>query len=162
MEDKYLKFVSPKGVAQYPWLTKADTKFTPDGVYKVDLQLEAEEAKPLQDKLKKLYKEHFPKGSGRMPFKVDDAGNVVFKFKTKKKPVLFDASGQPMLDNINIYGGSKVKVSATAGPYEAAGNTGITLYLNAVQVIELVQGNNGSDVSSFGFAVEDGYIDFGN
>ena len=46
MDDKYVKLVTPKGVAKYPWLTKADTKFNPDGVYKTDLLISSEEAEP--------------------------------------------------------------------------------------------------------------------
>jgi hypothetical protein len=164
MDDKYLKLVTPKGVAQYPWLTKADTKFNPDGIYKIDLLLQVQEATNLTNKLIAYAKEQFPKGSPKLPFKseLDDSGaktgNVIFRFKSKKKPTLFDATGTPMDDSVVIYGGSTVKVSASAGAYNAAGNAGITLYLNAVQVIDLVSGSGGGDdLSTYGFAVEDGY-----
>lgn len=161
MDDKYVKLVTPKGVAKYPWLTKADTKFNPDGVYKTDLLLSSEEAKPLAAKIKDMFAKHFPKGKGKMPYfkELDDqekeTGNIVFRFKTKNKPALFDSDGKP-LHNINVFGGSQIKVSATAAPYSAAGNNGITLYLNAVQIIELVSGSGG-DSGGFGFTAEEGY-----
>ncbi len=161
MDDKYMKLVTPKGVAKYPWLTKADTKFNPDGVYKTDLLLSSEEAKPLAKQLKEFYDKHFNNKKGKMPYfkEVDDndkeTGNVVFRFKTKNKPALFDSDGKPM-QNVNVFGGSQVKVSATAAPYSAAGNQGITLYLNAVQIIELVSGSGG-DSGGFGFTAEEGY-----
>ena len=60
------------------------------------------------------------------------------------------------MQNVNVFGGSQVKVSATAAPYSAAGNQGITLYLNAVQIIELVSGSGG-DSGGFGFTAEEGY-----
>ena len=84
-----------------------------------------------------------------------ETGNIVFRFKTKNKPALFDSDGKP-LHNINVFGGSQIKVSATAAPYSAAGNNGITLYLNAVQIIELVSGSGG-DSGGFGFTAEEGY-----
>jgi hypothetical protein len=161
MDDKYMKLVTPKGVAKYPWLTKADTKFNPDGVYKTDLLLSSEDAKPLAAQIKEFYGKHFQSKKGKMPYfkETDDnekeTGNIIFRFKTKNKPALFDSDGKPM-QNVNVFGGSQVKVSATAAPYNAAGNNGITLYLNAVQIIELVTGGGG-DSDGFGFKAEEGY-----
>ena len=40
-------FTTPKGIAQYPWLSKPDTKFSEEGDYKVNLILNAEEAAPI-------------------------------------------------------------------------------------------------------------------
>lgn len=62
MTDKkkyFPKFTSPKGTFRYPKLIEPDygnEKFPkPDGEYKVDLILSAEEAKPLIDKLQPLH-----------------------------------------------------------------------------------------------------------
>ena len=160
-KDKYHKFVTPTGIARFPWLTKADTKFNPDGIYKTDLLLSSEDAKAIATELKDLFKKHHPKAKGKFPWAKDvgedgkETGNIIFKFKTKNKPALFDAKGKP-IQNTNVYGGSQIKVSATAAPYSAAGNVGITLYLNAVQVIELVTGDSGGQ-QSFGFVATDGY-----
>lgn len=64
MTDKrkaYPKYTSPRGTFRYPKLTEPDfgnEKFPkPDGEYKVDLVLSAEEAKPLIDKLQPLHDE---------------------------------------------------------------------------------------------------------
>ena len=158
-KDQYHKFISPVGVARFPWLTKADTKFNPEGVYKTDLILSSEDAKAIATELKGLFKKHYPDGKGRMPYSKEkgedgkETGNVIFKFKNK--PALFDAKGKP-IQNTNVYGGSKIKVSGTAAAYSAAGNLGVTLYLNAVQVIELVTGDSGGQ-QSFGFVAEEGY-----
>jgi hypothetical protein len=47
-ERKKLQFhITPAGIAQYPRLTKPDTKFNPDGHYKVTLVLPGAEAQPL-------------------------------------------------------------------------------------------------------------------
>lgn len=60
-KKSYPKFTSPKGTFRYPKLTEPDygnEKFPkPDGEYKVDLILSAEEAKPLIDKLQPLHDE---------------------------------------------------------------------------------------------------------
>ena len=37
-------FTTPKGIAQYPWLSKPDTKFSEEGEYKVNVILGKEEA----------------------------------------------------------------------------------------------------------------------
>lgn len=161
MEDKYLKITTPLGTAKWPWLTKADTKFDANGVFKTDLLLSSSDTKSIASQIKSFYEKHYPNSTGKMPYKKDvddtgkETGNYIFKFKTKNKPALFDASGKPMKD-VNVFGGSKIKISATAAPYSAAGNKGVTLYLNAVQVIELVTGDTGSS-TSFGFNAEDGY-----
>ena len=42
-----VKYTTPKGVAKYPYLDKPDTKFNPQGDYKVNLLLAKEESKKL-------------------------------------------------------------------------------------------------------------------
>lgn len=107
---------------------------------------------------------------------VDDDGNetgmIVVKVKMKasgvskkdgkpwtRKPTLFDAKGKPLPANAPpIWGGSTLKAAAEVVPYYTAKDNvvGITLRLNAVQVIELVSGQ-GRTASAFGFGEEDGY-----
>ena len=41
------KILTPKGVAQYPWLKNPDTQFNEAGEYKVNLVIPAKEAKDL-------------------------------------------------------------------------------------------------------------------
>ena len=102
---------------------------------------------------------------------VDDSGketgNVVIKFKCKakvttksgesfdNKPAIFDAKGNP-LTNVNIWGGTQMKVSAELIPYYTnMVGAGVSLRLRAVQILKLVEG--GTDSSGFGFEKEDGY-----
>ena len=47
MAEKLIEFTTPKGIAQYPWLSKPDTKFNEEGVYKVDLIIPKSDAIPL-------------------------------------------------------------------------------------------------------------------
>jgi len=48
-KKKAERFVSPKGIASYPYLTNPDTKFNPDGEYKVSLIVAGDEASKIID-----------------------------------------------------------------------------------------------------------------
>lgn len=147
------KFVSPKGTAQYPWLTKPDTKFSEEGSYKVSLAIPEADAKALakacQDAFIAAYGQS-KMSKAHMPFKKDENGNLVFNFKSKMKPRLYDAAGKPIKEDVSVGGGSVIKVSGAFGPYNKGANTGVALYLNAVQIIELVE------FSSSPFGAEEG------
>lgn len=198
-----VKVLTPKGIAIYPWLNKPDTKFNPEGEYRIRIKLTAEEAQPIMDKLEEAAakavvdataelneKIATEKGEklvkakkalkelkiGDLPAKpdYDDEGNetgyVVINFKlkatrkdkegnpVKQSPKLFDAAGAELSKSADIWGGSEVKVAGVVNPfYMAATNTvGVSLRLNAVQVLKLSSGNSG-DADSFGFGKEDGY-----
>lgn len=51
---KYEAVTTPVGSAVFPWITKADTKFTPEGMYKVDLAIPEELAGDIIHKLEKV------------------------------------------------------------------------------------------------------------
>lgn len=100
----------------------------------------------------------------------EPTGDLSFKFSTHasgvnkkgekwvKKVPMFDAGGKPILRLASIWGGTKGKVSFTVAPYfvEGTGTGGLKMYLNAVQIIDLVAGGGG-DAGQFGFGAEDGY-----
>lgn len=180
MATKQPRYTSPKGTAKYPWLSVPDTKFNPDGDYKVTLvlpieeadsmiqfldeQLAASEAKAKKDNPGKKVK------VADAPYKVDEEnGNIEVSFKLKarvnmqngdsfeQRPALFDAKGKPLQD-VNVGGGSKIKVSYECVPfYTALIGAGISLRLRAVQVIDLVEFSGGAAAGAFGFEEEDGY-----
>lgn len=78
---------------------------------------------------------------------VDREGN-------EKKIVMFDAKGKRI--EANVGRGSLLKLSLAAGPYDSNLGAGLSLYLNAVQVIELKEYRGGS-ASGYGFGEEEGY-----
>lgn len=103
----------------------------------------------------------------------EPTGDYVFKFKTKasgttkdgkaweRKVPLFDAKGVPAKNIKAIWGGSEGKVSFSATPYFVAGQgtAGLSLRLEAVQILKLSSGGARS-ASEFGFgAEEDGDFD---
>lgn len=101
----------------------------------------------------------------------EPTGNVIFKFKMKasgkdkktgkpwsRKPTIFDAKGKPMVPVPVIWGGTVGKVSFEVSPYFVQGQAmaGISLALNAVQIIDLRTGGGGN-AESYGFGEEEGY-----
>lgn len=169
-------FTTPKGIAQYPWLSKPDTKFDEEGQYKVNLILSQEDAKPLIQQINESFaqnlKEETKKNKGKdiktanPPYsdELDDdgkpTGNIVIKFKSKAiyPPAIFDAQGNVMKDS-NIWGGSEIRVNGSIAPYYVPLiGAGVSLRLRAVQVIEYVEGGTGS-ADRFGFEeVEGGFV----
>lgn len=75
-----------------------------------------------------------------------------------RSPALFDAAGRKLDEAPAVYGGSILRVAAEAQPYyKAADNEiGVSLRLEAVQIIELVSGGQ-RDASDYGFGSEDGF-----
>lgn len=100
----------------------------------------------------------------------EETGKVIIRPKMKakvkrkdgsvqeRKPVVFDAKGLKLKNPPIIGGGSKMKLAITIQPYhmESTNEVGITFYLNAVQIIELVTGGERS-AEGYGFGAEEGY-----
>jgi len=167
-------FTTPKGIAQYPWLSKPDTKFNEEGEYKVNLILSKKEAAPVIEQINAAFAENFKvqeKEHGKdiktanPPYtdELDDdnkpTGNVIIKFKSKAlyPPTIFDAKGNVMKDS-NIWGGSEIRVNGSIAPYYVKLiGAGIALRLRAVQVIQYVEGGTGS-ADRFGFGEEEGFV----
>jgi len=168
--------VTPKGELVYPHLSKPDTKFDKDGVYRTVLKTEYnDEAKQFARKLEELvdeYAHQLGKKTKRapLPFKINEEDGtleVTLKCKAKgirndgttweQKPVIFDSKGTPFEPDGVIWGGTVAKISFTPSLYSVAAiGTGISLRLKAVQIIDLVKGGNSSD--TYGFTEEEGHV----
>lgn len=147
--------VTPAGRAVYPHISQADThgEFA-DNKFKTGLRLESElNAKELVKTIKAFAAENFPgaKNVG-LPFKEQDDGTIIFRFKSKRKPMVYDAKRNLMDPEPNVGGGSLIKVAYKLSPYNSKGNKGVTAYLDLVQVLELHQGADASV-----FEIEDGF-----
>lgn len=95
-------------------------------------------------------------------------GRILFRFKTsafyekrdgtklQRKVPLFDAMQQPVLLKEEPGNGSLVRVAFTCAPYfvEGQGAGGLSLYLDAVQIIKLNQ-FGGRSASDYGFGEEE-------
>ena len=180
-KKKVERFVSPKGIASYPYLTHPDTKFNPDGEYKVSLIVASDDASKtiafLTEKhraaVAQVKKENAGKRvkEGDLPIIENEDGTVTFKFKMKAKvipkkgepfeqqPALFDAKGKPLTGETKVGGGSTIKVCYEVVPYYTAiAGVGISLRLKAVQIIELKEySGGGGNAESYGFGEEEGF-----
>lgn len=144
-----------------------DDKYTEE--LKAMLQAELDAAKASDDWKGKKYQADPSLGfKPEMDKEGNETGRTLFKFHTKheykdkegnivrKIVPIFDAKNKPI--DVNLGHGSKVKINFTPGAFHLhAKNYGVTLYLNAIQVIELVEFGDGRDGSAFGFGEEDGY-----
>ena len=179
-KPKLPRYVTPAGTAQYPYLTKPDTKFNPDGEYKLKLEIPADKAQDIVTFLDEQFAAAVAAAKKENPGKRmkeadppylvnEETGTVAVSFKLKAKvtpkngepfeqrPAIFDAKGKPIKD-VNIGGGSTVKVAYEVLPfYTAIVGAGISLRLKACQVINLVEFSGGAGAEAFGFGEEDGY-----
>ena len=182
MTKQLSKIVSPRGIAVYPWLNRPDTKFSADGDYKVTLKVGAADALPLIQQLDEIisnYQSQQAKSDPKLgrynvspPYEeeMDDQGNLtgnfLFKFKQKAKihtkdgrtidmkVALVDASRTPT--NVNVGGGSEIKIAATVAPYamSTTKTIGLSLRPSAIQILSLAEST--SNVVSL-FDDEDGF-----
>jgi hypothetical protein len=166
---------TPAGTARYPSLNKPDTKFDEVGVYKVNLELSAEDAEPFLSQVESLLAEFVAQKKAELkkdklkmhaaPWEEND-GQVQLKLKVKalgkdkagetysRAPKLFNAAGEVITDNIG--GGSKLKVAVVPYCwYTASLGAGITLQPKAVQVLELVTWGDGGSAAAYGFDVSE-------
>ena len=175
---------TPKGVFVYPRLSTPDTKFNEAGVYSVKVKLEGKEAAALKKEIDAGIKASLeaarkeaknPVKAKKMkqadpPYSEQEDGSTDFNFKMtasgiskktdkpwSRKPALFDAKGKPLAEDLMIGGGSVGKVSYEMSPfYTALVGAGVSLRLEAVQIIELVEWTGGT-ATSYGFEEEEGF-----
>lgn len=101
----------------------------------------------------------------------NETGDLLFNFKmtasgvSKKTgkpwtraPRVFDAA-KNVMDGSIVWGGTVGKVAFTVNPYfvSGQGTCGLSLRLEAVQVIDLVSGGQ-RNADAYGFGEEDGYV----
>ncbi len=171
------------GVAVWPHLNSPDYEYDEGGVYQVKLRLSGEDAEKFEAFCAAQQKEAAAeakaegkfKGRGKvpladLPFKEDEDGNKLFNFKMKatgttrggekftRSPKLFDASGQPCND-ARVGGGSVIRVSFEPYRYysKLVGGAGVSLRLEAVQIITLEEWTSGRDAEGYGFEATDGF-----
>ena len=183
-KKKVARYITAKGIAQYPWIFEPDTKFDADGQYHIQLIVSKEDA---QDMIKRLsdmldeFKAKTEKEKGKKVGKMDffdetpEGDSVQFKFKQKHLlrrkdgssvevhiPV-FDSRGGCVTAESKMGTGSTVKICYSPLPYYNAvtKSVGLSLRLVAVQVLALVQYSAGA-AEGFGFSTDlDGYVNEG-
>tara|TARA_R110000824_G_scaffold74738_1_gene189856 strand:- start:421 stop:1029 length:609 start_codon:yes stop_codon:yes gene_type:complete len=185
MPSKHTRLTTPVGTARWPRLSKPDTKFDKDGVYKVDLILSADDAAPVKTAIEEVMKAHIAqvkkekpnlKKRADMPFveEVDDGGNEtgnwVFKFKLKavgvngedrweQRPLIIDSQTKPIdSESTEVGQGSLISVGCEIIPYiSPMVGVGISLRLKVVQVVDLRESGSSVD-DNWGFDVVEGFV----
>ncbi len=160
MADKKEKHVTPVGIAKWAHLNTPKPAFAGDkgAKYQIDVLFDPNDAewKEWGAKIKQMLADTKGKNS---PFKQekDQEDNptgkwfVTFKTSEQFKPGLFDKYGKQISETVLIGNGSKVRVNYNPREYEGFGG-GLALYLNAVQVLELVE-YTGRSADAYGFDV---------
>lgn len=153
-EVKKIKFISPKGIANYPHLSEPDTKGQyADNKFKTKLVIPAKDAKQFVEFLKAEGAKHFGKKQHKLPAVKDENGNIVIIAKSKFKPGVFDSRNNPVTKDLKIGGGSTLRLGGVLFMYK----DGVSLQLNQVQVIDLVEYGGGAGSSMFGADEEGGF-----
>ncbi len=62
-------------------------------------------------------------------------GTVYLNAKTTTKPKVFDAKVEEILDSTEVSSGDRAKVSLNFKAFDKAGNKGVGVYLNAIQIL---------------------------
>lgn len=169
---------TPVGTTLFSMLHHPSTKFKAEGEYFVILSLEAKEAQPLIEKIHATLQEFKQNNNINPKLKMQgepyvrildaetqqDTGFVKFKFVRRghvskedgvvelTPPAMFDAKGQP-IRLLALGHGSKVALNYNLSPWASPLGYGVSLKLNAVQVIKWVPFNQGdpNDAASWGF-----------
>lgn len=101
----------------------------------------------------------------------EETGNIIVRAKMKaayvskktgkvveQTPRVFDSTPAPIIPIPAVGAGSKARLSVTPSCwYNGGKGAGLTLYMNAVQILDLVERSSGQSADSFGFEGSDGF-----
>jgi hypothetical protein len=162
MSNEVLKRIYGKG--KFVYLTSPDEAFGP-GSYKVTLEVTKEDAsehiKALQDIIKKEVAEEHKARPGQtallkranLPYVEDvreapiNSNVVAFKFHSKFKPKLWDKNQKELGADVAVWKDTTMWIDYKASGYNKSVGLGVTLYIQGVQIDELVQGTTGGNGS---------------
>ena len=148
------------GIADYSWLTEADTKFNPKGIYHVDLKVSKENAEPeiktINDTISRKIAEIYKAKPGTkeikrapVPYEKQEDGTYIFKIKSQFQPKLWDRNQKELGADVAVWKGSTLWVQFKLGSYDQNIGVGCTLYLQSVQIDNLVQGSSQNGACPF-------------
>ena len=155
MSNEILKRIY--GKAKFCYLTSPDEAFGP-GSYKVTLEVTkadaSEHIKAIEEVISKEVAEQHrltpnstaPLNRANKPYK--DHGDVIsFKLHSKFKPKLWDKNQKEIGPDVAVWKDSTMWIDYKASGYNKSMGLGVTLYIQSVQIDELVQGSAGSNGS---------------
>ena len=162
--SKPLILTSPKGVAEFPYLTEPDVVFNPEGLFHTKLVCKKSDCvniiKDIDDMIAlEVKKQHDlnPKKQvtkAPLPYSIENE-EVTFNFKLKAQgvrksdgktftqaPNLLNADLSEFEKKQTIWGGSILKITFSPYAWNMPIGIGCTLRLKSVQVLELVTGKS--------------------
>ena len=155
MSNEILKTIY--GKAKFCYLTSPDEAFGP-GAYKVTLEVSKADASEHTEALQKIISKEVaeqhklkpnqtsPLTRANLPYQ--DYGDVVtFKLHSKFKPKLWDKNQKELGEEVAVWKDTTMWVSYKAQGYNKSVGLGVTLYIQGVQIDELVQGTSGGNGS---------------
>jgi len=159
---KKVTIILPAGIAVWPKLDQVDVyqptdkKGRPSGAAKrrfiTRVKYNDEDRRKVDDFLKQCLK-NFNLEDGKLPWKKDKkTGELTLEATSgeKYRPPVFDAKNRKVPAKVIIGGGSTIKLDVTVNPYTVFGS-GINLYINSVQLLDLKQrdGNRFEETEGF-------------
>jgi len=155
MSNEILKRIY--GKAKFCYLTSADEAFGP-GSYKVTLEVSkadaSEHMKAIEGIIsKEVAEQHKLTPNNTAPLKrankpYQDYGEIItFKLHSKFKPKLWDKNQKEIGPDVAVWKDSTMWVDYKASGYNKSMGIGVTLYIQGVQIDELVQGTTGGNGS---------------
>ena len=155
MSNEILKTIY--GKAKFCYLTSPDEAFGP-GAYKVTLEVSKADASEHTEALQKIISKEVaeqhklkpnqtsPLTRANLPYQ--DYGDVVtFKLHSKFKPKLWDKNQKELGEEVAVWKDTTMWVSYKAQGYNKSVGLGVTLYIQNVQIDDLVQGTTGGNGS---------------
>ena len=177
-----MAFTTMKGEAYWAYIFSPDTKYNPDGDFKLKFRAKGDAALRLQEKVDSLVKQSLEKAKeenkgkkikqAEPPYQEvyndndEPTGELEFSFKQKaviptkngpmkKRVMVVDAKGNTITEQLKVGNGSVVKVAFDPNLYfTPTAGAGVSLRLTGVQIIELKEYESGN---SLGFGEEEGY-----
>lgn len=155
MSNEVLKRIYGKG--KFVYLTSPDEAFGA-GVYKVTLETSKEKAqehiKAIEGIISKEVAEQHrltpnstaPLNRANKPYK-EEGDVITFKFHSKFKPKLWDKNQKELGADVAVWKDSTMWIDYKASGYNKSVGLGATLYIQSVQIDDLVQGSEGANGS---------------
>jgi hypothetical protein len=176
MSAKKDRFISCELIAVWPKLDVVDVYKPKKGPEKRRYVTDAKAAPGAEKSFEKMRamiaayaKKHLPdidEDDIKLPFKSEkdkdkkETGTLLITASSgeKYKPPMFDAKNKRLPEGLALGGGSRIKLDLTLNVYEMSDtNSGVNLYINAVQVLDFVEKGVGKSnfEESEGFTFDD-------
>ena len=157
MSNEILKRIYGKG--RFVYLTSPDDAFG-SGEYKVTLEVTkvdaSEHIKAIEGIIsKEVAEQHKLTPNDTAPLKrankpYQDYGDIItFKLHSKFRPKLWDRNQKEIGSDVAVWKDSTMWIDYKASGYNKSVGLGVTLYIQSVQIDELVQGTTGNGSCPF-------------